>query len=107
MRKYIAGNLIESDAQFTKDDNVTPIDPTTVQVLYTITQYGNTSGPYTITYAGATVPANGVIARTAQGAYTVQIDTSLLPGYWLYEWKGAGAAQIFLPLSAIVYPTPL
>lgn len=105
MLKYVAGNIIENTAMFTADDNTTPIDPSFVVVKYWV--YGpSLSGPYSIQYVSATTPATGIIAKIATGTYVVRLDTSLLPGYWQYEWFGSGAGQATLPLSAIVYQAP-
>lgn len=107
MLKYIAGNIIEDIATFTADDNVTDIDPTTVTVVYEWQYAGVTYGPNTITYAGATTPAVNTIAKLGVGRYNVQLDTSLFPGYWVYQWHGTGVGQALLPSSAIVLPAPL
>jgi hypothetical protein len=106
-QKYVAGSLIEDVAAFTADDDVTPVDPTTITVKYQIAYAGAVSGPFTITYASATVPAPHTIARTAPGVYEVQLDTTLLPGYWTYQWNGTGTGQAVLPVAALVYPAPL
>lgn len=107
MRKYIAGNIIEDIATFTTDDNITPIDPTAVHLTYAVRFANALSGPYTITFTGSTTPATGQIAKTSAGTYTVRLDTSLLPGYWQYQWFGTGTAQANIPSSAIVHPSPL
>lgn len=106
-QKYVAGNLIEDTATFTADDNTTPVDPSFVVVTYQITFAGAISGPYRIQYASATTPAAGVIAKLSTGTYEVQMDTSLLPGYWVYQWAGSGNGQALLPVAATVYPAPI
>lgn len=107
MNKYIEGNLIEDVATFTKDDNVTPVDPTTVQLNYTVAYANVVYGPYTILYSGSSTPGNSVIAKLSTGKYDVQMDTTLLPGYWTWQWYGTGTGQALLPLSATVYPAPI
>lgn len=110
MNKYIEGNLIDDIATFTEEDNVTPVDPSFVEVDWTVLSAGTLYGPYYATYGSATVPANGIIARLSPGKYEVQMDTTLLPGYWTWQWYGSGgtaSAQALLPLSAIVLPAPI
>ena len=103
----VAGNILENTVLFTQDDNITPVDPTSVTVAYKVAYAGGLSGPFTITYSGASVPATGVIAKLSSGKYVVRIDTTLLPGYWQYEWQGTGGGQALLPFAALVYNAPI
>lgn len=110
MNKYIEGNLIDDVATFTKDDNVTLVDPATVEVDWTVQYAGVLYGPYHALYSGSSTPGNGIVARLSAGKYEVQMDTTLLPGYWTWQWYGSGgttSAQALLPLSAIVNPASL
>jgi hypothetical protein len=105
MNVYIAGNLIADIATFTQADNVTPVDPTTVQVNYTVVYSDVLYGPNTILYSGSIVPSNGSIARLSPGQYELQLDTTLQPGYWTWQWYGTGTGQALLPVSALVHPS--
>lgn len=107
MRKYIAGNIIEDNIIFTADDNVTLVDPTAITVQYKVTYANVAYGPYTLTYTSLSAPAPNSIWRLSTGNYKVWMDTTLLPGYWSFQWKGQGTGQAVLPLSALVNPAPL
>lgn len=106
MNTYISGNIIECYATFVSDAG-TDEAPTNVTFKYAITESNATSPTTTLTYTGASVPAPGIIASIGTGQYEAQVDTTSLPGYWLYEWLSTGTGQAVATGSFLVTPTPL
>lgn len=106
MNTYIAGNVIEAFATFVAD-NGSDENPTNVFFKYAITENNVTSPTTTLVYSGASVPAVGVVANIGTGQFEAQVDTTNLPGYWLYEWQSVGTGQAVATGSFLVTPLPL
>ncbi len=88
---YLQGNVAVSTVSFTVQATGAAIDPTTVTVKYSING-GAFSAP--ITYAGASSPAVGVVARLGAGQYQVQIDTTgIASGPLVFLWQSTGTGQ--------------
>lgn len=73
-------------------------DPTTVTLTYRINQ----GAPATLTTSSS--PA---IVRDSVGLYHVILDTTNLPGLWVYRWQGTGAVVAPRANSFNVRPLPV
>jgi hypothetical protein len=72
-------------------------DPTTVTLTYRINQ----GAPTTLTYGVGGIVKDGV------GLYHAILDTTLLPGLWVYRWQGTGAVIAPRANSFNVRPLPV
>jgi len=102
MKVYTTGQIVETYALFV-DDNNTPLDPTTVKVQYRATDIPTVN----LTYAGSSTSGTGYIFRTSTGAYQLNIDSSPLIGYLIWEWIATGVGQTLNSASAIILPQPV
>jgi len=93
MNNYTDGDLVEVEVTF--DSDGVPIDPAAVVVKYNVAPLPNgTPGTTTtITYAGATTPAPGVVSHAAVGSYLAWLDTTGKPGKWRAEGQSTGTGQ--------------
>lgn len=91
------GNLEKFFVTFRTDGKA--VDPGVVNFAY---QSGVLAGEVwtpggpassTTTYASATVPAVGVIARTGVGRYETWVDVTSLGGWLAGKWWSTGAGQ--------------
>lgn len=78
--EYIAGTLVRMTGAFTTVSGNTPIDPTTVT--------GKVKQP-----DGVVVDLTGAVVKDSVGNYHMDFLPTQL-GVHLYEWVGAGAAQV-------------
>ena len=93
MNTYIAGTVVEFTAAFV-DDQGQPADPSTIVFRYGIGPSQGSHGTVTtLTYASASTPGVGIVARTGTGAYEAQVDTTGLSGFLTYVWQSTGTAQ--------------
>lgn len=107
MNKYVAGQVITDTHTFESIPGV-PTDPAAVTVQYNVNFAGIVSPTTTLTYAGGSTPAAGIVTRNQAGVYEVSFDTTLLPGYWWWKWTGNSPGQDVMPSSAIVFdPAPI
>lgn len=102
MNSYTEGQVIQFTGTFT-DAAGTAIDPTTVEFKYRNADNGPTT---TLTYAGATQPAVGEIAKTATGVYVALVDTTGLAGRWTVEWQSTGVGQAVTLATGLVNSVP-
>lgn len=93
INSYLATTVVGITGLMSTLSTGLPVDPTTVQFKYTITNNAVTTGPFTLTYSGASTPSPGVVARIVSGDYVVWLDTTNLPGFWEYEWLTTGTGQ--------------
>lgn len=110
MQDCTEGQIVESVATFTDEDTGANVDPTSVAFTYLVVSAAGpkvTAAPVTLTYSGATVPAPGIVARTAPGVYEAQVDSTGLAGYWYLEWPVTGTGQATIKDTGRVYPKAL
>lgn len=92
MNVYLQGTVVVSDVQFRDPENSNiAVDPTTVTFYYDVGNGQVVSE--TITYASATEPSVGVVAKMGIGWYRTWIDTTDFAGITAQEWDGEGANQ--------------
>lgn len=60
----------------------------------------------TLTYAGATAIATGVVAQPTSGTFVAQVDTTGEPGPWEAWWDTTGNGQGVVATPIIVLPAP-
>lgn len=94
----LQGNIARFPVTFETETTGALVDPTTVVFSYSL-NYGATVATWT--YAGASTPAVGTVARISAGVYEAWVDTTgmnaLLVGDWLST--GTGAAHTKDPIS--------
>lgn len=98
----IEGNIWQSVATVTIEETGAPIDPGTIALNYILNSDPTTK--VTLSYIAATIPAPGVVARTAESVYVSQVDLSALSGTIERYWKTTGAGQAVSPTAVIVVP---
>lgn len=96
--EFVAGHVIVFTGTFENTATGALGDPTTVTFKYSVSQSVYQKGATnTIAYGAATVPAPGVVARTAVGTYVAEVDSTLLAGFWTYEFLSTGNFQAVGP----------
>lgn len=90
MNVYRQGRIVVADVVFRDGETGNAVDPTTVTFYYELAD--GTQGA-TLTYAGATQPAVGTIARLGIGRYRTWIDTASFLGRTKEVWLSSGADQ--------------
>jgi hypothetical protein len=104
---YDEGTIVEMNATYLGDDNVTPVDPTAVAFSYAVIPPGSATRSTTVVLnftPGTSTPAVNVIGKLSTGIYQVWIDTTGLPGDWTYDWTSSGTGQA--AESTKMYVTP-
>lgn len=91
------GSIYRCVATFT-DEAGAPVDPTSVSFHY---ERNNVGPAVTLTYEGATSPGPGIVARTAEGIYEAQVDTTGWSGYLVRYFQSTGIGQASSPVSSI------
>lgn len=86
----LSGNIAQFTATFTTEVTGVPVDPTTVVFSYFI---NNGAAIHTWTYAGASTPGVGTVARVSAGVYEVWVDTTGLNGLLTGDWLSTGTGQ--------------
>lgn len=89
MNRYRAGQVVELTATFTRKSDGAVGDPSTVAFVHQ--PPGGTKT--TVTYAGASVPAVGTVAKLSTGVYQLWVDTTGTAGLWTWEAEGTGGYQ--------------
>jgi len=97
----IEGNIWQSVATI-KDDTGTLTDPTTAKLIYILNSDPTTK--VTLTYASATTPAPGIIAKTGVGIRVSQVDLTGLSGTLERYWQTTGTAQAVSETDSIIIP---
>jgi hypothetical protein len=86
----LAGNVAKFTVTFVTESTDTLVDPTTVSFNYNV---NNGSTIATWTYASASSPAVGVVARISTGVYQAWVDTTGLNGLLVGEFVSTGTGQ--------------
>ena len=97
MSTYLAGTLVTVTTSFTNSTTQAPGDPSTVTLSVSI----NGATPTIYTYGTA------VIVKDSVGNYHAELDTTDLPGTWLYVWDGTGGIQATSASGFVVVAAPL
>jgi hypothetical protein len=98
----IEGNIWQSEVTVTLEATGDLVDPTIIALNYALN--GDPTTKVTLTYVSATVPAPGVVARTALGTFVSQVNLTGISGTIERYWKSTGVAQAASPTGAIVVP---
>ena len=98
-RPYIAGQVVSLEGTFVDVASGDPVDPTTVVLVYRVAS----TAPVTYVYGAEGSP----IERESAGVYSAEIDTTGLPGTWVYEWASQDTGQGIQAGSFVVNPPPL
>lgn len=98
MAAYQEGNLIRFTVVFTDTITGDLVDPDTVSFSWRVGTFPVSS---ILTYASATVPAVGVLARLSEGTYETLGDATGLWGEAIGKWKstGNGQAKVLDPIT--------
>lgn len=101
MDSYPEGAIVRLVATFTDTATGVVIDPTTVNIAFTVAQaspgVNPANTPTTYTYTGSPTPALGVIGRTGTGIYEVWVDSTGQAGWWATRAYSSGTGQAASP----------
>ncbi len=95
-----SGNIYQSTATFTDSVGVLT-NPTTVAFTYQV----EGASPVTLAYAGATVPAIGIVACPSVGVFIAQVDLTGVTGAISRQWASTGVAQAASPTDYVIVPS--
>ena len=89
----LSGNIVQFSVTFTNASTDALVDPSVVEFSYSIAG-GAFTTPWT--YASASTPAVGVVARISAGLYEVWVDSTGMSGVLIGKWvsTGTGAASV-------------
>jgi len=102
MNRYTTGQIVETQVNF-YDDNLNPVDPTSLTLQYRCTDIPTVH----LTYSGSSTPGVGYIFKEAVGQYQLNIDSTPLVGYLVWQWTPSGVGQTVISSSAIILPQPV
>jgi hypothetical protein len=88
MKSFVDGDVVSCVATFA-DRDFKDLDPASVTFMYQI----GTGTVTSVSFAGATTPSTGVVAKNDVGVYEFWIDTTGFPGSYTVQAKGTGQGQ--------------
>ena len=86
----LAGNVAQFTVTFVTESTGALVDPSTITFSYNL-NYGSTIHSWS--YASASSPAIGTVARLSTGVYEVWVDTTGLNGLLVANWVSTGTGQ--------------
>jgi len=95
---YTEGNMLVFEATFYDEIGNTLINPTLVAFGYRV------NGGEISSFIYGT--GNEVI-RVSVGTYRISVDSTSLPGTWVWEWQSSGTGQAVVSSSLTVVPAPM
>jgi hypothetical protein len=97
-KAFREGQLIRFNAVFTNKITGAPLDPSQVEFVYVVV--GADTAPVSYIYGAS----DHKIGRTAQGCYTIALDSSGKIGEWNFTWSSENSGQSILSKSILVRP---
>ena len=91
-------NVLKFTVTFTDEASGAVEDPTSVAFGYRVDGGAITTFVY---------GQGGSIVRVSQGVYMIEVDSTNLPGTWVWEWQSLGAAQASVSGSLTIVPAPM
>ena len=81
---FLEGNLLLFSVTFTDEATGNPINPTEVAFGYRV------NGGQISIFEYGVAPS---VKNPSTGTYTIEIDSTNLPGTWVWEWQSKGTGQ--------------
>lgn len=99
---YLQGNVVRFVVRFKDAQTGIAVDPATVAFNY---QTGTATPSTPISYASATVPALGVIARRGVGWYEtwISVPSATTTGKWVSTGVGAATVLDTIPVAPLPF----